>query len=356
MAARAKTLTSRATTPKSAARGVPWDMLAREAGVFVSALERMNYDMRAVVAQSPLANVDLTDPDRRVSCEDTGALIALTLQQRFTPNLAAEMARQIPLGAFPLLDYLVVSTDTVGAAVRQLAQYMQLVGNPAVLTVRERADEWRLEIDGPRFSIEFSSALAVQHLRSQVDGRFDASIFFKHAPDDAKGFAAITGCSVQTGAAWNGVAIPADVLDLPLRRRDPTLRALLEAQAASALQFAGSRTGTARDVARVLADRLTRGPVDVAGVARLLATSSRTLQRRLTAEGVSFQALVDDARRDAAARLLRESPLSIGEVAYLIGYSEPAPFHRAFKRWFGTTPQDFRRQPTTTTEARPTKR
>ena len=78
--------------------------------------------------------------------------------------------------------------------------------------------------------------------------------------------------------------------------------------------------------------------------ARQLAISGRTLQRRLAAEGVSYQRLVDDARKEAAGRYLSEPTLAIGEVAYLVGYSEPAPFHRAFKRWYGVTPEIFRQK------------
>jgi AraC-like DNA-binding protein len=59
-------------------------------------------------------------------------------------------------------------------------------------------------------------------------------------------------------------------------------------------------------------------------------------------EGVSYHALLDDARKAAASQYLSESTLAIGEIAYLVGYSEPAPFHRAFKRWFGKTPEAFR--------------
>jgi AraC-like DNA-binding protein len=323
-------------------------MLARDVSVFVNALEQMGYDMRAVMAQSPLAGVDLSDPDKRVSCQDAGALIGIAMCQRHAPSIAAELASRIPIGSFPLLDYLVMSSDTVGAAIKQLSQYMSLAGHPATLTVREAANEWRLEIDGPPFSIEFSAALAALHLRREADGPFRAAIFFKHSPDDPRRFEAITSCPVEDGAIWNGVEIPRETLDLKLRRRDPVLRSLLETQANASLRLTGSHSGAAQDVARVLASRLTRRPVDIGGVARTLATTPRTLQRRLTSEGVSFQELVDEARRDTAARLLRESTLSIGEVAYLVGYSEPAPFHRAFKRWFGATPQDFRRQLTET--------
>lgn len=77
---------------------------------------------------------------------------------------------------------------------------------------------------------------------------------------------------------------------------------------------------------------------------RALNFSARTLQRRLAEEGVTFQALVDRALKDAASRYLGNANLAIGEVAYLVGFSEPAPFHRAFKRWFGVTPERFRQQ------------
>jgi AraC-like DNA-binding protein len=78
-----------------------------------------------------------------------------------------------------------------------------------------------------------------------------------------------------------------------------------------------------------------------AGVGRL-AMSGRTLHRRLAAEGVSYQQLLNGARKEAAARYLSDPTLAICEVAYLIGYLEPAPFHRAFKRWYGMTPEIFR--------------
>jgi len=72
-------------------------------------------------------------------------------------------------------------------------------------------------------------------------------------------------------------------------------------------------------------------------------TSARTWQRRLAAEGVSYQELVDRSKKDAAARYVADSTLPICEIAFLLGYSEPAPFHRAFRRWYHTTPEAFRK-------------
>jgi len=80
----------------------------------------------------------------------------------------------------------------------------------------------------------------------------------------------------------------------------------------------------------------------MSAIARQLGMSERTLHRRLAEDGASYQELLEEVRKAAASRYLDESPLAISEIAYLLGYSEPAAFHRAFKRWYATTPEHFR--------------
>ncbi|MCA9673459.1 MAG: helix-turn-helix transcriptional regulator, partial [Myxococcales bacterium] len=77
-------------------------------------------------------------------------------------------------------------------------------------------------------------------------------------------------------------------------------------------------------------------------VARRLAVSERTLHRRLAAEATTFAALVDDARRERALLLVDDASLTSGELAFLLGYSEPSALIRAFKRWTGDTPCGYR--------------
>ena len=232
---------------------------------------------------------------------------------------------------------------------RQLARYARLVGNPVVIDVHDDSGtDVRVELSSGAapFGIEFLSSLMILHLHRETEGRFTASsINFQHAPDDAHAFAQILGCTVRGGSSWNGVVVPRESWQLPLRRRDPVLRGLLESQADAALARLPQRGGLAAEVQRALTARAISGDARIGTIARQLAMSGRTLQRRLAAEGVSYQQLVDDARKEAAWRYLAEPTLAIGEVAYLVGYSEPAPFHRAFKRWYGMTPDAARRRP-----------
>jgi len=345
MTARANSLTERVTGPARLV-GSAWSAPVSDLRVVITALGRLGYSIDPLLAAAGVADADLNDPDARIPCEAYGAVLSCAQRQRFTPNIALEIARMTPMGAYPLLDYLVLTSDTVDAGVRQLAHYFRLIGNPVTITLDESADPIRVGISSTApFGLEYTAALMILHFRNETDGRFTAAeLSFQHVPDDAAGFERALGCTVRPAASWNGVSVRLDAWRLPLRRRDPVLRHVLEAQANDILARLPTRTGLALEVQRALTLRAARGDARIDTLARQLGMSGRTLQRRLAAEGVSYQALLEDARKEAAERYIRQSTLAIGEVAYLVGYSEPAAFHRAFKRWFGTTPEGFRQK------------
>ena len=132
---------------------------------------------------------------------------------------------------------------------------------------------------------------------------------------------------------------------MPLRRRDSVLRSVLETHAA--IVAPNDRVSDDDSVVRMiraeLASRIGRPLPSLETLARQLAKAPRSLQRHLAAEGVSYQQILDDSRREGAERLLADASLSVGEIGYLLGLSEPSAFHRAFKRWHDLTPQEYRR-------------
>ena len=123
-----------------------------------------------------------------------------------------------------------------------------------------------------------------------------------------------------------------DVPSSASRRLD---KALAERQ----LQEAGPFSGRVR---RLMVEHLGGTTLTPAMVARALAVSGRTLSRRLAEEGTSFRGILDDVRREFACALLQDRSLSVGDIAFFLHYSEPAAFHRAFRRWTGQAPGDFR--------------
>jgi AraC-like DNA-binding protein len=343
MTAYANSLTERVVAGADALITLP----AHNLRVFLNALRDLGYNTEALLAAAGLRDQDLSNPDARVSCEAYGTVLSRAQQQRFTPNLALEIARVTPFGAWPLLDYLVLTADTVGAGVHQLARYMRLTGSPVTMSVRDAGDAIRIEITTSvsPFAVEFQAAIMHMHFRKELGDQFMAhAINFQHMPDDPRAYERILGCPIKANATWSGTTLSRAVWQLSLPRRDPLLREMLEGHANSILDRLPRRTGVALEVQRALIPRVSGGDTRIFAVARELSLSARTLQRRLAEEGVSYQELLDLARKEASSRYLTESSLSIGEVAYLVGFSEPAPFHRAFKRWFGVTPERFRNQ------------
>jgi AraC-like DNA-binding protein len=195
---------------------------------------------------------------------------------------------------------------------------------------------------GNEFAVQYSIALSLRHLRDETNQRLRAEyVTFTRQPDDPDEYARAVGCPVRS-AGWTGFALSAAAWHLPMRRGDPVLCQVLEQQASSLATRLGADDEFVRQVRRMLTARLTSGEAEIGLVARDLAVTPRTLQRRLSAEGWSFRALVEDTRRRAAAHYLSNRSLSIAEVSYLVGFSEVAAFHRAFRRWHGRTPREFR--------------
>jgi AraC-like DNA-binding protein len=136
------------------------------------------------------------------------------------------------------------------------------------------------------------------------------------------------------------------VASLPIRHADIELGNLLHARAEAALadaEAASRRTWRER-VTEVLAAQPRTGELGPAEVASRLAVSERTLQRRLREEGASFAGLEDDVRRERAFQLLRDGQLAHFEIAFLLGFSDPSAFTRAFRRWCGRTPLAWQKE------------
>jgi AraC-like DNA-binding protein len=307
-------------------------------------LERLGHDRARLLAAAGLSDEALADPDTQVPCTVAERLVGQACQERPRVNLALELATVTPLGAYPLIDYLAVSSRTVGEGLAQVARYYALLDVPGSLELRASDDPIEVRYGGQAsFGVEYSVALCLLHLARESEGRARARVVrFMHRPGDARAYEQALGCPVEVGAEWNGFAMSRETWRLPMRRRDPILLSVLERHAEDVLTRRPRSDDAVEQVRHALARGLTSGEGAIAPIARSLALTPRTLQRRLAASGTTFQRVLEETRREAAIRHLEHSELSIAEIAFVLGYSEPAAFHRAFRRWQGATPRDFR--------------
>lgn len=150
------------------------------------------------------------------------------------------------------------------------------------------------------------------------------------------------GCPVRFDAAENALVFRAADLDLPFVTHNPELLAMIAPQLER--ELAQRRKGrSARDDVKTTLKRLLAGRrPDIKEVARDLSQSPRTMQRRLAADGATFQELLEEARSELARHYLLHSTLELTEVAYLLGYEDANSFFRAFRSWQGVSPGRWR--------------
>jgi AraC-like DNA-binding protein len=168
------------------------------------------------------------------------------------------------------------------------------------------------------------------------------AVRFRHpAPADVREHRDLFRCSVRFADEHSEIEFADGDLDASLPNANETYRLIFQAHVERALARLPGNSGMAKDVRAAAQAAIASGQCTLASTARALGTSERTLQRRLREEGTSFAELVDCLRRELAIEYL-DKQISVGEIAWLLGYSEPSAFHHAFKRWTGTTPEQAR--------------
>jgi AraC-like DNA-binding protein len=168
-------------------------------------------------------------------------------------------------------------------------------------------------------------------------------IAFRHsAPREPSAFESLFGTAPDYGASFDGFEADASWLDEPLRATNSKLRDYFVKQcelASAAFASDPPLTGQVRQ--RLVASMDGQLP-SMASVARALGTSPRSLHRRLADEGTRWNDLVDEVRRQFAETYLGRQRLAVSEVAYLLGFNDASAFFKAFKRWTGTSPSEYR--------------
>ncbi len=169
------------------------------------------------------------------------------------------------------------------------------------------------------------------------------AVYFKHAArGDAAIYEAHFGCPVRFESGRDALLVSDSSLDVPNLLGDATIAQFFDRHLEQELAKIADEANLGRRVRLAVSQLLSEGVPSVSLIASNLGMGARTLQRRLSDQGESFQNLVDQARRELAQQLLHETDYSLAEVAFLTGFAEQSGFTRAFKRWSGQTPRSYR--------------
>jgi AraC-like DNA-binding protein len=274
------------------------------------------------------------------------------------PQLGLRLAVGLERGTFGLFEFVLRSAPTLRHAFQRFVRYGRLLNDLAVLTFDDHGSLATLEQRVPGSRSGFGEqpnvmfvALVVRIVRELLGAPWSPrSVAFAHRePAVVDRLVEFFGCPIRFAAETCAVNIDGAVLDTPLANGDGALLSVLDEQAERTLAALPAREDGLSRVRQQIVAALNDGQPRLPEVASAMHVSRRTLQRRLARAGLTFQDLVDRVREERARAYVLDRRVSLGEIAYRLGFSEISAFTRAFKRWTGMTPSQFRAESDGTT-------
>jgi AraC-like DNA-binding protein len=316
-------------------------------------------DRDALVRRAGLESEDFEDPDRRIPFDRYVALMRAGQELAGDPALALHFGEAFDITELSIIGLMGQACDTVADAFALLGRFTRLAADVALeeeangqrmILSRRGADLWVVDMrrnpnDFPELT-ESSFARMAASSRRFPGGPFLKAIRFSHAePAYRDEYDRIFGVTLTFGCERNEVLMNGDGwMRLKSPFPSPYVFAILKERAEGLLEAMESEATMRGRVEKMLAPILHDRDANMAAVAARLGLSRPTLFRRLKAEGTTFETVLDALRRRLAIDYLSGRGLSVGETAYLVGFSDPASFSRAFKRWTGGSPRAARRE------------
>ncbi len=314
------------------------------------ALRQQGIEPLEIIESVGIDAAKAANPDWRVSHQAFNALmgrcVELTGDEAFGLLAAEQLAPQVLHG----LGLAWLASDTVYDGLRRLVRFGKLVSTSVNLRLEEEGDlvnvylGRNMEMDNFVYAGRDYGVGMIVRMCHLTLGEFLAPVRIeieRPTPDEPERWEYMLSTRVEFEAETTRICWSrSDILE-PLVTGDPALARVNDDQTQAYLDSFLAQT-TSREVVDKIVERLPDGPPSQQQIADAMHVSNRTLQRKLKDEGTSFMDLLQDTRLQLARKYLRQPNRSVVETAYLLGFSEPSTFSRAFKRWTGVAPVEFR--------------
>lgn len=299
----------------------------------------------------------MLESDALISIADVIALTDSARTNTGDPALGLHLGQEIGVELLDTVGMLISTAPTVREAIGQFLRYSPLLTTLGRAELVENGDEARvilhLHPDTKPIALyccEIAGAAFWNMMRRLMkdggDMRLRRASFQPPAPPWQEEYARVLGEETRFvfSAPENSFTFDRALLDRPMARHSPGLYQRLQQEAARRLASQPHSETASTSVRRLIREQMGQRLIDLPSIAEQMGLSPRTLQRRLREEGLTFQSLHDGCRQERARDYLLAVEGDIDSLSALLGYSEPANFYRAFKSWFGVSPNEYRRQ------------
>jgi AraC-like DNA-binding protein len=318
------------------------------AGLVVHTLRAHGGDADGLMGRHGIEEARLWLPDARVPLVEEQRMWEEAADELGDAAFGLHAVYQWKPGDFDVFGYAIASSPTLRDAGHAISRYNRLIHDVAEIQVEEEGDEarfvhwFRTDARGACWHAALFTVASWLAIGRELTGESWPCLgadFQRPEPDDTEEVRAFFDAPLSFGQPRNRLVFPREVLDLPIGGGDAALHRVLTRHAELALSQLPEpdEDRTLHTLRSGLAEALKAGEASMEEMATRLKMSPRTLQRRLKDAGTSFKDVLDEVRRRLATTHLADPRIGIADCAYLLGYSEPSAFQRAFKRWTGTS-------------------
>lgn len=307
----------------------------------------------AILSASRIEAAALANQDGRIPLAKYAALMRTAKHVTGDAALALHFGEAMQLAQVSIVGLIGQASETMLEAFVQLNRYVRLIvdvecaGNDRFELRRDRGELWMVDtrLDPNSFPELTESAFAqiIAHPLASPLGRMALEVRVTHpAPSYAAEYQRVLEAPVTFDAPSNAVRLDESIVSHRVAILPRYAFGVLIAHAESLLRDLESVTTVRGRVEKLMLAILHTGEANAGGIARQLGVSRQTLYRNLKAEGVTFEQVLDALRHRMALRYLRAKRTSLNDIAYLVGFADPTSFSRAFKRWTGESPSEYR--------------
>jgi AraC-like DNA-binding protein len=312
----------------------------------------MEVDLGQWLDRAELNETVLSDMNWDLSYEQFHRLITEAIKISNEPALGLLVGERLRITSHGMLGFAAMNCASLRQAILLFEDFVQLRFSliSARLEVVEKEAHVHFAVTQPLAELEIpvleAVVLTVKNLLDHISMGFCqiSRANFAFAESDYGELARdLFKCEVQYEQSWDGIVLPLDVIDEPLDSADPASFDEAARICQRELEERDAQVSLSTSVRRLMLDKQSGFP-SLSVTARLFHMTPRTLHRRLKEEGTSYQTILDEERHRLALQYLQNSNISIQEIAFNLGYTDPANFRRAFKRWEKMTPSEYVKQ------------
>lgn len=271
-----------------------------------------------------------------------------------SPNIGMRLGCRLRPGDLGAIGHAAASAARLGDALGVFAEYLYVLSHANLvrvdITERHSIIGYHLtdpEVGLHRQDIELviTGIASLVHQLTGNNSIHPIRADFEHSkPPYAQALRDVFRCEVRFECSGNRLHYSKEVLDLPIVSADPSLHEALKFFLDDRIKVRDEDENLEVKVRHLIASRLAHGTPDIEWVARRLALSARTLQRRLAEGGLVFREMLDEVRKNIALDYIDNKDFSVTDIALTLGYGELSAFSRAFKRWTGRGPLERQAQ------------